>query len=48
MNKKTILRIFFITLSISLLIFIFLKYSNKEEQIEKKKIELIEKKIKLN
>ena len=48
MNKKTILRIFLITLSISLLIFIFLKYSNKEEQIEKKKIELSEKKIELN
>ena len=45
MNKKTILRVFLITLSISLLIFIFLKYSNKDERIEKKKIELSEKKI---
>tara|TARA_B100001248_G_scaffold262343_1_gene257648 strand:+ start:510 stop:1106 length:597 start_codon:yes stop_codon:yes gene_type:complete len=36
MKKKFILRIFLITLFFSSLLFIFFKYNNKEEQIEKK------------
>ncbi len=36
MRKKFILRIFLITLFFSSLLFIFFKYNNKEEQVEKK------------
>ena len=36
MKKKFILRIFLITLFFSSLLFIFFKYNNKEQQIEKK------------